>query len=147
MVTIDQETLLRSANAHMLRSGAAYHLAYTSLQGTIRNELQKLAVSEREQRLGDDATRAFTFRGLGSICERGSLVFPKLFRRCVRFCQEQHTRFVASEFVQWLAGNREHDDEVAVGGRRVRMSGLLSGGRELVRCRVDPMGIAFVPKG
>ncbi len=149
-IALDRATLLRSANADMLRSGAAYHLAYSTLEPAIRNELRALATAARKHRLGvwsHDSTREFPFKGLASICERGRLVFPKLFRRCVMFCREQSSRFVAKDFVRWLRSNREHDDAVVIDGRKARMSDLLTGGRELVRCGTDPMGIVFVPKG
>jgi endonuclease YncB( thermonuclease family) len=147
---LDRATLLRSANADMLASGAAYHLAYSTLDRAVREPLQALAVEARKHRRGvwsHDSTRAFALRGLGSICERGSLVFPKLLRRCVTFCQEQSRRFVAADFVRWLRATPGADDLVELGGRRVRLSALLTGGREWVRCCVDPMGIVFVPKG
>jgi hypothetical protein len=149
-IALDRATLLRSANADMLASGAAYHLAYASLDRAHRRTLHALAIGARRARRGvwsHDATRAFPFMGLGSVCERGSLVFPKLFRRCVDFCRDTAARISAAELVEWLRQTPDKDDRVEIDGRSTRMSALLTGGRELVRCTADPMRLVFDPKG
>jgi hypothetical protein len=133
----------------MLQSGAAYHLAYSSLGAQLREELLSLSMQARRARRGvwaSDSTAAFPFHGLGSVCERGALVFPKLFRRCVAFCREA-PRITARELVDWLRCTPGQDDLVQIGARRGRWSDLLSSGRERVRVSVDPMQIVFVPRG
>lgn len=147
-VDLDRPTLLASANASLLESGVAYHLAYSTLAAPLRQQLQQLALLARRARRGvwaSDSTPAFPFRGLASVCERGALVFPKLFRRCVAFCQEAGG--TAGDFVEWLRAHPASDDWVFVGGKRRRLSGLLSGSRDRVRVSADPMGIVFDPKG
>lgn len=137
-----------SANAAMLACGAAYPLAYTSLEPDLRRAMVGWAEEARAAGRGvwsDDATRRFALRGIGSIGARGALVFPKLFRRCVAFCREGADPG-ARAFVEWLRASPEHDDFVELGRRTVRLSALLTGGRALVRVGVDPLGMVFVPR-
>ncbi len=148
MVALDRAIVAASANAHMLATGAAYPLAYASLEADVRRQLRGLARDARGAHHGvwsDDATRAFALSGVASVGARGALVFPKLFRRCVTACGEGARD--GGEFLEWLRGSREHDDEIRVNGRSVRMSALLAvrGGR--LRIEVDPTALVFVPRG
>jgi endonuclease YncB( thermonuclease family) len=147
-IPLDRWLVGASANAAMLAAGAAYPLTYASLEPGVRQQLQSIAQWARDARRGvwfGDATRRFTLRGIGSVGARGALVFPKLFRRCVAFCNEDAGQG-ARAFVAWLRGTPEHDDFVWVGRRRARLSSLLTAGRHVVRLAVDPMSIVFEPR-
>ncbi|MBI2390498.1 MAG: hypothetical protein HYV09_12990 [Deltaproteobacteria bacterium] len=146
-IGLDVATLGHSANAAMLACGAAYPLAYASLEADVRRQLFAIAGAARDARRGvwsGDATRRFALRGPGSIGARGALVFPKLFRRCVSFFGEAGGG--ARDFLAWLRAGPEHDDLVEIGRRRVRLSDLLSARRGMVRVGVDPFGLLFVPR-
>lgn len=148
-ITLDRSTALWSANAHMLETGAAYALFYTSQPAHVRAVLRNLALAARDARRGvwaEDASRGFVLNGIASVGKRGALVFPKLFRRCITFALEAG-RVSARAFVKWLHTTRAHDDALFAHGHRAHMSTLLHATEDRVHLQADPLWMVFDPKG
>lgn len=167
--------LAETASHHLLETGLAYFLAYTSLPPSHALLLRARAAAARAHRRGVwscDATQSgFRLHDLSSIGPRGELIFPKLFRRCVDYLAAGHTAHEAS-FRTWLRGHSSEaiadladlarlDDVVHVAPgaapltssavpapalATVRLSDLLQERGRRLSLRVDPLDLVFEEK-
>jgi endonuclease YncB( thermonuclease family) len=137
-----------TANAALLRSGAAYGTFYASTAPELRDAMRALAREARTAALGvwpQDASRDFALSSQASIGPEGSLVLPKLFRRCTDYLRSRRSRETLPE---WMARmGPQQDDEVAVGGSApVRFATLISQAGDRISLDADPLDLVFSEK-
>lgn len=137
-------TLRTSLNARLLEAGAAYPLAHRSQAPADRRLFLELAVGARRRGFGIWALDR-SLHGIAlspaSLGPNGALVFPKLFRRCVRYLRER----AVTPFGSWLASHEDLDDAVHVDGvgRPTRLSRLVLERDGTVRLTRDPLTMTF----
>jgi endonuclease YncB( thermonuclease family) len=140
--------LQRTANAALLRSGAAYGTFYRSTAPGLRDGMRGLAREARTAALGVwpvDASGGFTLGSQASIGPEGSLILPKLFRRCTDYLRSRNSRETLPEWMQRM-GDQE-DDQVRVGGAApVRFSTLITQHGDRIALDADPLDLVFVEK-
>jgi endonuclease YncB( thermonuclease family) len=137
-----------SANAALLRSGAAYGTFYASTEPAVRARMAELAAGARAGGLGawpQDATAGFTLTAQASIAPGGSLILPKLFRRCSDYLRSRHE---GETLPQWMDRmGAAQDDEVSVGGAPpVRFSTLVAQDGDRIALATDPLDLVFAEK-
>jgi endonuclease YncB( thermonuclease family) len=140
--------LSATANAALLRSGAAYGTFYASTAPELRDAMRGLAREARTAGLGvwpDDASRGFTLSSQASIGPEGSLILPKLFRRCTDYLRSRNSRETLSEWMGRMGD--QQDDEVSVGGAApVRFRTLISQAGDKIALDADPLDLVFDEK-
>jgi endonuclease YncB( thermonuclease family) len=137
-----------TANAELLRSGAAYVTLYASTDPSLRDELRGIAREARSGALGvwpDDASGAFVLVSQDSIGPDGSLILPKLFRRCTDYLRSRNARETLPE---WMARmGAQQDDLVSVAGAApVRFATLISQAGDRISLDADPLDLVFSEK-
>jgi hypothetical protein len=137
-----------TANAALLRSGAAYGTFYASTAPELRDAMRTLAREARSAALGvwpQDASRGFALGSQDSIGPDGSLVLPKLFRRCSDYLRSRRSRETLPE---WMARmGEQQDDEVAVGDAApVRFGTLITQNGDRISLDADPLDLVFSEK-
>lgn len=145
--------LPRSLNAAMLANGMAYPTFYTSTLAPHRELLGAIAHGARTHKLGvwgGDKTAQFTLVTQSSIGPAGELILPKLFRRCTDYLKMRQKGFTGT-LAEWLVsthgkGTQDQDDEVWVGGKKVRLSSLLMQQGSTLGLLADVAQIVFVEK-
>jgi hypothetical protein len=140
--------LARTANAALTTSGRAYGTFYTSTAPEIVDALRTRAQAARDARRGvwdDDASAGFELRSQASIGPAGSLILPKLFRRCTDYLRD---RMTGETLPEWLrrhqSGQNPEDDEVQLAGRTVRLSDLIRQDGRRISLEADPLELLFV---
>jgi hypothetical protein len=146
---IDSALLERTANAALLRSGAAYVTFYASTDPVVRGLLSSDGREARAAGLGVwpvDASGGFTLTAQASIGPAGAVILPKLFRRCTDYLR---TRTASETLPDWMARmGDQQDDEVTVGSAAapVRFSSLVSQTGDRVALNADPFELVFSEK-
>jgi hypothetical protein len=134
-----------SANAQLLARGDAYPLAYRTQPAAHRAVFAEVARGARRRGLGvwalDRSTRGVAVRSSRSLGPFGALIFPKLFRRCVRWIHEGSRE----PFTAWLARDASVNDVVHVDGvgKPTRLSRVLLERAGTVRLTTDLMRLTF----
>jgi endonuclease YncB( thermonuclease family) len=140
--------LERTANEALLRSGAAYGTFYASTAPELRDRMRTLARDAREANLGVwaiDADAGFTLTSQASIGPEGSLILPKLFRRCTDYLRTRSSRETLPEWMGRMGDLQ--DDEVSVGGAApVRFRTLISQAGDRISLDADPLDLVFSEK-
>jgi endonuclease YncB( thermonuclease family) len=140
----------RTANVALAASGAAYGTVYTDTDAAIRSALLAPARAARDAGLGVwaiDKTGGFDLRSQASIGPAGSLILPKLFRRCSDYLR---TRMSGETLPAWLArqrsGTNPTDDRVFVGDATepVFLSTLITQDGSRIALRADLLDLVFV---
>jgi endonuclease YncB( thermonuclease family) len=137
-----------TANAEQLRTGAAYLTLYSSTDPELRDELRAIAAAARASGLGvwpDDASGGFVLGSQDSIGPDGSLILPKLFRRCTDYLRSRNARETLPE---WMARmGAQQDDLVSVAGAApVRFATLISQAGDRISLDADPLDLVFSEK-
>ncbi len=118
-----------------------------------RELLGAIAQTARSHKLGvwgRDKTAHFTLTAQSSIGPAGELILPKLFRRCTDYLKARQKGFKGT-LAEWLIstqgkGAQDQDDEVWVGGKKVRLSSLLAQQGGTLRFLADVARLVFVEK-
>jgi endonuclease YncB( thermonuclease family) len=148
-VQVTTALLDATANVALLRSGAAYATLYASTAETVRAKLRELAAAARSAHLGvwpRDRSAGFVLRSQTSIGPRGSLILPKLFRRCSDYLR---SRTSGETLPQWLVRMGDNEDDqvlVARAATPVRLSTLVTQAGERVALEADPLDLVFKDK-
>jgi len=137
-----------TANAEMLRTGAAYGTLYSSTDPAVRAELRMIAQTARVADLGvwpADASGGFALASQDSIGPDGSLILPKLFRRCTDYLRSRNARETLPEWMERMGD--QQDDLVSVGGAApVRFRTLISQAGDRISLDADPLDLVFSEK-
>jgi endonuclease YncB( thermonuclease family) len=137
-----------TANAAALRSGDAYGTLYASTDPELRDELRAIAREARAGELGvwpRDASGGFVLVSQDSIGPEGSLVLPKLFRRCTDYLRSRNTRETLPEWMERMGD--QQDDLVSVAGAApVRFGTLISQAGDRISLDADPLDLVFSEK-
>jgi endonuclease YncB( thermonuclease family) len=155
LVELDSALLEQTLNWRLLKTGVAYYTVYTSTP--LRDDLRAAALQAREARKGQgrgvwapDSTHEFRLVDQDSIGPQGTMILPKLFRRCTDYLKAVNTGFVG-ELSDWMVANqgpprRENDRVVLAGGVEVRFSELISQRNATIVFQPDLLDIVFVEK-
>jgi len=137
-----------TANAAMLRSGDAYGTLYASTATELRDELRAIARAARTAGSGVwalDASRGFALASQDSIGPDGSLILPKLFRRCTDYLRSRNARETLPEWMERMGD--QQDDLVSVAGAApVRLRTLISQAGDRISLDADPLDLVFSEK-
>jgi endonuclease YncB( thermonuclease family) len=137
-----------TANAALLRSGAAYGTLYGSTAAELRDGMRALAREARTAGLGVwplDASRGFALSSQASVGPQGSLVLPKLFRRCTDYLRSRRSRETLPEWMARL-GDQEDDLVGVAGSAPVRFHTLITQNGEQIALDADPLDLVFKEK-
>jgi hypothetical protein len=151
-VTLDENVLVHTVNAHMVSTGRAYITLYTSTPPELRRyltDLAQVASSLDETVWAADHSRRFTLIDRDSIGEGGALILPKLFRRATDYLTARgHGQ--ATSFLSWLtqatADGFPENDEVEIGGRRLTLADLIYEEGTTLGLDADLLDLVFVEK-
>lgn len=156
-------------NYDFLIQGIAHPMLYTSSPKSHRLIAREAAAEARAKKLGvwaQDQTKSFILDGFDSIGPNGSLIYPKLFRRCIDYLKAVEKGGYTGSLVQWLIDSQtkpyhsgslddskpaviDRDDPVIVKGQKVvRLSDLLThkGDRVTFDKNVDLLDLVFIEK-
>ena len=155
-VKLSKAVLEKTYNYHAARTGSTYLGLYSGgLSADIRAELVAAYRTARSEQAGLwalDQTSAFTATRLEHISpEQGSLVYPKIFRRCV-----DALKWAGGEFRQgrdlddFLKAHPHENDQIIVccdGGQlKVRLSDVIEQVNNQISIAVDLNTVTFVSK-
>ena len=155
MVELDRPLLERTLNWRLLETGVAYYTVYTSTP--LRDRLRAAALKARNAHAhkgrgvwAQDSSHEFRLVNQDSIGPEGTMILPKLFRRCTDYLKAVDQGFVG-ELSEWMIANqgaprRENDRVVLTGGIEVRFSELLSQRNATIVFQPDLLDIVFVEK-
>src|SRR5207248_11136581 len=129
MVELDRPLLERTLTWRLLETGVAYYTVYTSTP--LRDRLRAAALKARNAHAhkgrgvwAQDSSHEFRLVNQDSIGPEGTMILPKLFRRCTDYLKAVDQGFVG-ELSEWMIANqgaprRENDRVVLTGGIEVR---------------------------
>jgi endonuclease YncB( thermonuclease family) len=148
------DTLLqKTLNAKQLLNGMAYLTVYSSTPETHRSFLRNLTLQARASKLGvwaRDASPNFRLIGKDSVNERGALILPKLFRRCISYLNAKAKNPSLGSITDWMISTQTtgvpEDDLVRINLQTVRLSSLLKVAGNRVKFGVDTTELVFVEK-
>lgn len=144
------DLLAQTINAQMVRSGFAYPLLYTSTPAAHRSWLQAQAHAAREHQLGvwaADCSREFMLLDRTSICDtRGTLIFPKFFRRSIDYLRHIGSGQFHGDFAAWLSATPNENDTVVINRLEVPLSQLFQQRNSRISCQADLLDMVFVEK-
>ena len=142
------EFVAAHANLALALSGAAYGTFYATTEAPIREALLAPARAARDAGRGVwavDASAGFELRSQASIGPDGSLILPKLFRRCSDYLRD---RISGETLPEWLrrqrSGRNPQDDAVIVDGEQRFLSDVVRQDGRRVALTVDPLDLLFV---
>jgi endonuclease YncB( thermonuclease family) len=137
-----------TANLALLRSGAAYGTFYASTDPALRDAMRAVAADARTGRLGVwaiDASAGFPLSSQASIGPDGSLILPKLFRRCTDYLRTRRSRETLPEWMERMGSAQ--DDLVSVAGAgQVPFSTLITQNGDRISLDADPLSLVFSEK-
>jgi endonuclease YncB( thermonuclease family) len=141
--------LAATASAEMLRTGAAYGTFYESTPTDLVAGMRALARAARAASLGVwavDADAGFTLTSQASIGVGGSLILPKLFRRCTDYLRTRNARETLPEWMVRMGA--QENDQVRVGGAAdmVAFSTLIGQSGDRIALEADPLELVFSEK-
>ncbi len=137
-----------TANAALLEPGAAYVTLYSSTDPELRDELRELGRRARSGGLGvwpDDDSGGFALASQDSIGPGGSLILPKLFRRCTDYLR---SRTAQETLPEWMGrmGDAQDDLVSVAGAAPVRLRTLISQAGDRIALDADPLDLVFSEK-
>jgi endonuclease YncB( thermonuclease family) len=153
LVKVSDAILQKTLNAKQLENGMAYLTVYSSTPQAHQVFLRGLAQKARTAKLGvwaRDASANFKLVGKESVNERGALIFPKLFRRCISYLNAKAKNPSLGSITDWMISTQttgvSEDDLVNTKGQTVRLSNLLTVAGAQVKFVSDTTEIVFVEK-
>lgn len=153
--SIGATVLKETANFRMLQAGDAYGLFYSSMPLQHRHVMRAAAHAARAENRGLwplDKSELFKLRDQQSIGPDGSLIFPKLFRRCTDFLKAAGAAQVGYDLVDWLLDNPSEDDKLFVetqhGSHRLTVSlhAVLAQHNGKLAFQLDVLDVVFIEK-
>lgn len=123
-VPVTDELLAATANARLLESGAAYSTIYSSLSPILAQALRVIARAARDAGRGvwaRDSTAAFHLEDGSLEAPDGTLVLPKVFRRCTDYLKSAAPHQTLDDWMR----QHDEDDELIVDGSPTRLSAVL----------------------
>jgi endonuclease YncB( thermonuclease family) len=149
-IVVSNELLAQTLNAKMLQAGAAYPLLYTSTPEEHRAWLREQAQQARSKKLGVwavDSSKEFALLDFGSICPpKGTLIYPKFFRRCVDYLHQVSEGGFRGDFTSWLQATPQENDNLLVNKREIPLSHVFEEKSNKVICQADLLDMVFVEK-
>jgi hypothetical protein len=151
---VDEKVLEKTVNKFLIELGFAYYTVYTSTPKLHRDYLREIAKISRDKSLGlwsIDATSDFILETQDDISEKGSLILPKLFRRCTDYLKAKDQGF-DGELSDWLrsrsSGSRLENDPVYLEKSQVTVefSSLIKQQNRHISLEVDTLEITFLEK-
>jgi endonuclease YncB( thermonuclease family) len=137
-----------TANAEMLRTGDAYGTFYASTDADLRDAMRTLARTARSAALGvwpADASGGFALASQDAIGPDGSLILPKLFRRCTDYLRSRTAGETLPEWMERM-GDRQDDLVSVAGAAPVRFRTLISQAGDRISLDADPLDLVFSEK-
>ncbi len=152
-VKVSNVILEKTFNAKQLLNGMAYLTVYSSTPEVHRSFLRGLTLKARTAKLGvwaRDASANFKLAGKDSVNERGALILPKLFRRCISYLNAKAKNPSLGSINDWMISTQTtgvpEDDLVKTGAQTVHLSSLLKVADDRVKFAVDTTELVFVEK-
>lgn len=155
-VKLSREVLEKTYNYHAARTGNTYLGLYSGgLSADLRAELvaaYRAAQAEQAGLWPLDQTSRFTVTTLDDISpEQGSLIYPKIFRRCVDALKWADGAFrQGHDLDDFLKAHPRENDQIIVccdGGRlKVRLSDVIEQVNNQISIAVDLNTVEFVSK-
>jgi hypothetical protein len=152
-VKLEDVLLQKTLNAKQLLNGMAYLTVYSSTPKAHQRFLRGLALKASASRLGiwaRDASASFKLTSKDSVNERGVLILPKLFRRCISYLNAKAKNPSLGSIMDWMVSTQTtgvpEDDLVRLNNQTVRLSSLLKVAGNQVKFAVDTTELVFVEK-
>jgi endonuclease YncB( thermonuclease family) len=151
---VDEKLLEKTINKYLLEQGIAYYTVYTSTPSSHRNFLRNITKKARSEKRGVwkiDDTNNFILETQEDIGANGSLVLPKLFRRCTDYLKAEAKGF-NGELTDWLnansSGSRRENDLVLLesSGIEVPFSSLIKQLNRRISLTADLLDLTFLEK-
>ncbi|HZA16086.1 MAG TPA: thermonuclease family protein, partial [Pseudonocardiaceae bacterium] len=113
-VFVDVAALDASVNAELVRNGLAYAELYSTMPIDLIHQMRQLVTAARQAGLGlwpHEHVTTTARAQLKSLADLSTLImFPKLYRRLVKYFQAGHTDLAA--FDTWIRADPNRDDRV-----------------------------------
>ncbi|MDB5069715.1 MAG: nuclease-like protein [Candidatus Eremiobacteraeota bacterium] len=152
-VVVTEKLLSASLNWKMLQSGLAYPLIYTSNPVPHRALLRSVAIEARAKASprtvwARDSSGEFVLRDKASIePPDGSLIMPKLFRRCVDYLKAVDAGTIHGNLTDWLhANDHTENDRVLFNGIEQPFSSLILQKNAKIALQGDFVDYVFVER-
>ena len=152
-VKVSDAILQKTLNTRQLENGMAYLTVYSSTPEAHIRFLHDIAAKARTAKLGvwaRDSSTSFKLENKDSVNERGALILPKLFRRCISYLNAKAKDASLGSITDWMRATQitgvPEDDLVRVKGQTVRLSSLLRVSGSQVKFASDTLEIVFVEK-
>jgi endonuclease YncB( thermonuclease family) len=151
-ITPSTTLLQKSANAHMLDTGAAYLTLYTSTPVSHRTlfvSLARVAAASGKGVWAEDASKSFVLSSQEALEPGEQLILPKLFRRCTDYLKAKDKGF-NGDLLAWLKTAKSNglteDDHVWVGTQKTRLSQIITQKGQQVSCVANLLDLVFIEK-
>jgi hypothetical protein len=155
-VHVDDVLLAKTLNWRLLEEGMAYYTLYTSTPYDHRVSLHNLASVAHGSNppkgvWAVDKTSGFTLKDHSSIGPGGSLVLPKLFRRCTSYLNTVGKERFRGSLLEWICMNQyrpaEENDRVVISDKdEVVLSNLIEQCQDSIKFKSHPLDLMFVEK-
>lgn len=156
-IKMSKPLLKDSFNFHAVKTGLVYLGLYSGgLSADIQNALIKVYQDAKDETLGIwglDTTSRFTCDTLDDLSpETGSLIYPKIFRRCVDALRWVGGAFEpGNDLDDFLAAKFNEDDQFVVhakhnGKLKSRLSDVIEQMNNQIRIQVDLNTVEFISK-
>ena len=152
-VKVSDAILQKTLNTRQLENGMAYLTVYSSTPEAHIRFLHDIAAKARTAKLGvwaRDSSTSFKLENKDSVNERGVLILPKLFRRCISYLNAKTKDASLGSITDWMRATQitgvPEDDLVRIKGQTVRLSSLLHVSGSQVKFASDTLEIVFVEK-
>lgn len=141
-VFVDVAALEASVNAELVRNGLAYAELYSTMPIDLIHRMRHLVTAARQADLGlwpHEHVTTTARAQLKSLADLSTLImFPKLYRRLVKYFQAGHTDLAA--FDTWIRADPNRDDRVLL------PTGELGHLHDLYDVGPDGIGLRYLPE-
>ena len=175
-VAVTDHLLKQTMNYVMIENGLAYYTVYTSMvkhqrlvfreaADAVRKKSAPMAaaagagvgvststaaaVSGKQTVWNLDSSREFRLDDQRSISPGGSLILPKLFRRCTDYLRDVAKGFDGN-LTDWMkakdTGSRSENDKVVVNGIELKFTDLITQNNRTISLQADILDMIFVEK-
>ncbi len=141
-VFVDVPALDASVNAELVRNGLAYAELYSTMPIDLIHQMRQLVTAARQADLGlwpHEHVTTTARAQLKSLVDLSTLImFPKLYRRLVKYFQAGHTDLAA--FDTWIRADPNRDDRVLL------PTGELGHLHDLYDVSPNGIGLRYLPE-
>ena len=141
-VFVDVAALDASVNAELVRNGLAYAELYSTMPIDLIHQMRQLVTAARQAGLGlwpHEHVTTTARAQLKSLADLSTLImFPKLYRRLVKYFQAGHTDLAA--FDTWIRADPNRDDRVLL------PTGELGHLHDLYDVSPNGIGLRYLPE-